>query len=254
MFGRTLAASVAALCLGIFACSTTVSGADPSGSSGGSSPSTGGASSADVDNCKDACNKMKFFGCNTADEQAACYSDCGSATSSQIEVFVNCAGTSVCDPECRTNITPKQSNGQPATGTGASESSCTTACQKLVSCSFITAGDTGNCLAQCEQDAYQYQIDCVNNTACANIQSACGGSSGSSSGGVDAGDPTAQVSIARCQSSCDELFAQSCIMAADQAGCRAKCSATTSDKRDSFSSCVATSDCTENGNDCYNAF
>ena len=258
MFGRILAASVAALCLGIFACSTTVSATDPTGSSSGSNASTGGATGAQVDNCKEACNKMKFFGCNTADEQAACYSDCGSASASQIEVFVNCAGTSVCDPQCRTNITPKPANGQPPSGGGATESSCTTACNKLVSCSFIKVSDNAACLDSCQKDAYQYQIDCVNNTACTDIQTACGGggssSGGSTSGGIDAGDPLAAVSIMRCQSSCDELLADSCINPANQAACRAKCSATTADKRDAFSSCVAQSSCQDNGNDCYTAF
>ncbi|CAN5924939.1 hypothetical protein BH11MYX4_BH11MYX4_55250 [soil metagenome] len=244
------------------ACSTTVNGAD--GSSGGSGPGSGGASSQQIDGCKESCNKMKFFGCNSAEQQAACYQDCGTATPSQIEVFTNCAGTSICDPACRTNITPKPAGGGPASGGGATASSCGTACDKLVACSFVKVGDKAGCLTVCQKEAYQYQIDCVNNTECGKIQSACGGGSSSSGGGSSGGGSsggssgggsgTETISIARCQSACDSLHAQSCIDAANQAACRAKCTAQTTAKRDTFSSCVATSGACPEGNDCYAAF
>ncbi|MDB4942548.1 MAG: hypothetical protein JWP97_2082 [Labilithrix sp.] len=254
MFARSIAVLVAAASLSI-ACSTTVNGADGSSSgSSGASPSTGGASGPQVDACKEACNKMKFFGCNTADEQAACYSDCGTASAAAIEVFTNCAQTSVCDPACRTNITPKPSNGEAPKGTGASQSSCGTACQKLVDCSLIKLSDNAACQSACASDAYQYQIDCINNTACDSLEKTCGGggsSGGGSSGGSSGGETT---SVGACQVACDQLQAQSCINAADHAGCRAKCSATTTDKRDAFSTCVLQSDCTSNDNDCYKAF
>ncbi len=255
MVGRIFVA-FAALAIGALACSTTVNGAD--GSPGGSNGSSGGgATGAQIDSCKDSCNKMKFFGCNSAEEQAACYSDCGGATPAQIELFTNCAGTSICDPACRTNITPKPAGGGPVTGGGATASSCGTACDKLVSCSFVKVGDKAACLGACQKEAYQYQIDCVNNTECGKIQSACGG--GTSGGDVGPGDDGGSaggdpISIARCESSCDQLLFEECIDAATQSACRTKCSASTSAKRDTFSSCVTASSQCAAENACYAAF
>ena len=87
--------------LSIGGCSSTTA-AGP-GSSG-----TSGASAAETDRCKKSCDKMKFFDCSSADEQARCYADCDKATSSQIEVFNGCAENSICDPQCRTTIQPKE--------------------------------------------------------------------------------------------------------------------------------------------------
>src|SRR4051794_21379973 len=101
MFGRIFM-TLAVVSLGVLACTATANGT-PDGTSGGNSSSGGGASATQIDACKESCNKMKFFGCNSAEQQAACYQDCGSATPSQIELFTNCAGTSICDPACRTN-------------------------------------------------------------------------------------------------------------------------------------------------------
>jgi hypothetical protein len=252
MFGRLFVA-FAALAVSAVACTTTVNGTDGAPGAPGA-PGSGGASTQQIDACKESCNKMKFFGCNSAEQQAACFNECGSATPSQIELFTACAGTSICDPACRTNITPKPTGGGPATGGGATPSSCGTACDKLISCSFVKVGDKGACLNACQKDAYQYQIDCVNNTECGKIQSACGGGSSSGETGTDGGTGPDTISIARCQNSCDQLLFQSCINAANQAACRAKCSATTGAKRDTFSSCVSVSPSCDTGNDCYSAF
>lgn len=260
MFGRLFVACLAFSGSALaFACSSSTA-ADPGGSSGSSGqngPSTAGATSVQVDSCKEGCNKMKFFGCNSAEEQATCYSQCGSATPAQIELFTACAQTSICDPACRTNITPKPAPGAPApTGSGGTPSSCSTACDKLATCSFIKTGDKAKCSSLCEKEAYQYQIDCINNTACDKMQSACGGGGSSGGGNVGPGGSGAdQVSISQCQNSCDQLLFESCIDAAGQSACRATCSSSTTAKRDTFSSCVGTAigECTK-GNACYEAF
>jgi hypothetical protein len=231
--------------------------------------SPGGASSAQISSCKQSCDKMKFFGCNSADQQAACYADCDQATPAQIQVFTGCADNSVCDPACRTNIAPKPAGGGTATGTGASPSSCGTACDKLVSCSLIHVGDKAACDTECQKSAYQYQIDCVNNTACGNIQAACGNptggssgggstsggttSGGTTSGGVDAGSD--QFDIQVCQSACDTLNFFTCFSASDHAACRDLCTTAASAKRSTFSSCVngSGSDCAKGGA-CYATF
>src|SRR5262249_44723835 len=144
-----------AMTLACFAC--TVSTSSTPSSAPPASP--GAASSADVDSCKhDACDKMKFFGCNSADEQAACYADCDKATASQIELFRWCGENSVCDPACRTNINPPPASGSSGGsgggtsggGGGANAASCGSACDKLVQCSFIPVGSKDDCVARCQ--------------------------------------------------------------------------------------------------------
>lgn len=209
---------------------------------------------------------MKFFQCNSAEEQARCYADCEKATPSQIEVFNACAQNSICDPSCRTNIQPA---GGTAGGGGASSSSCTTACDKLVSCSAIKVGDKPACLEICQKEAYQYQIDCVNATECSKLEATCGslnetggggetsssgGSSGTttSSGGSSGSD---DFDIMRCQTACDSLQFFDCLDASEQSACRSLCSTAAAAKRDTFTSCAngAGSECTK-GQDCYSVF
>jgi hypothetical protein len=274
MLGRIVSVSAifagAAFALACSGSNTATPGS--SGSSGTSgSPSTsgsaagGGASADQIDSCKMSCDKMKFFGCNSAEEQAACYDECGKATPDQIQLFDACAGTSICDPACRTNITPKPPAGMMATGGGATTSSCGTACDKLVSCSFVKVGDKANCEAACQTNAYQYQIDCINNTTCDKIESACGGTSGGSSSGSSgassggssgsSGTPDDTVSISQCQTACDQILFFSCFDATAQSTCRSSCTTSTSAKRDTFSACVTASagQCT-NANACYTSF
>jgi|GEM_PF-2634696 len=248
-----LFASLGALAAVAAACSSS----STVGTTGGS----GGASSDQVASCKQSCDKMKFFECNSAAEQARCYDDCNAATSDQIQLFTACANNSVCDPACRTNITPKPSSGQPAAGgTGASAATCTSACQKLVQCSYVRVGDEPACEAQCTKSAYQYQIDCVNNTSCDKLASTCGTPTGSTTGGGtgtdDAGGGGADdFEVLRCQSSCDTLSTFACINATDHAKCRSLCATATAGDRDSFRTCAdgAAPDCTR-ATDCWTTF
>ncbi len=150
---------------------------------------------------------------------------------------------------------------------GVGFSSCTTACDKLAMCSFIKVGDKDACAGACEKQAYQYQIDCINNTACDKMQMACGGnvntggSSGpggsSGTGGSSGSNPADVVSISQCEATCDQLLFSMCFEAADQSACRTACSAatTTTAKRDTFSSCVnaSTGQCPQ-ANACYSTF
>lgn len=227
-------------------------------SSPGLASSSGGASVEQVTQCKRSCDKMKFFDCNSADEQARCYGDCDKASASQVQVFVGCASNSICDPACRTNITPAD---QPKTGTGASGATCATACEKLVSCSFLPLGKQDACLSQCARVGYQYQIDCVNKSACGEISSKCGGigetsgpgTTGEPPSGLDAG--LSAFDIEECQSTCDSLNFWECVTAAEHASCRALCTKASSSQRSTFSGCVTSSgsDCGRLG-DCYDAF
>ncbi len=240
------ASSLFALLLG--ACSSTTA------------TNANGVSTTDVMRCKGGCDKMKFFMCSSADGQAKCYSDCDTATLNQIQVFTGCAENSICDPACRTTIQPKPSGGGTPTGSGATSSSCGTACDKLVMCSLIKVGDKSACTDQCTKTAYQYQIDCVNNQACDKIQSVCGGGSSSGGGGggttVDGGLGTDDsFKIMMCQQACDSANFFSCITASELSTCRGLCTTATAAKRDSYTSCQngAGGMCTK-ATDCYTVF
>ena len=229
---------IAALSVG--GCSSTTS-AGP-GSSGTGSGS-GGATAVETDRCKHSCDKMKFFDCSSAEEQARCYGDCDKATSSQIEVFNGCAENSICDPQCRTTIQPKES--AETGGGGASATTCTAACDKLVSCNKIPVGAKSECNSRCATEGYQYQIDCVNKTACDKLEATCGGgtSGGSISGGggVDSGASNTDA----CLRECDSINFFMCAPVASHATCREQCTKASATSRDTFTSCS-----TSSGGDC----
>ena len=58
------------------------------------------ASEAEVDACKDACDKLKFFDCIDSGEHAQCWDACGRVDSDAIELFDACVSTDVCDASC----------------------------------------------------------------------------------------------------------------------------------------------------------
>jgi hypothetical protein len=233
-------------------CSVTTTAAPGEGGSG-----TGGASSAQTADCKKGCDKMKFFDCSSAEEQAKCYADCDSATPQQIEVFTACAQNSICDPECRTSIVPKEkaSSG----GGGASASSCGTACDKLISCSFIPVGAKAECNTRCAAEGYQYQIDCVNKNACGDIESKCGGISsteeGTSSGGISSGGIPGPDPKAECLDECDSVNFFDCTTVEKHSDCRDRCDSATTSSRDTFVACSKSSgvDCDKKAG-CLDAF
>lgn len=232
----------------IAGCSVTTNAADGDGTS------AGGATPAQTGNCKRGCDKMKFFDCSSAGEQAKCYADCDSATPQQIEVFTACAENSICDPECRTSIVPKEKASEG--GGGASASSCSAACDKLISCSFIPLGAKAECTSRCETEGYQYQIDCLNKTACGEIESKCGGVSSESGSGElpdlpDGGpDP-----VAECRDECDSINFFDCAPVEAHSQCRSRCSSATATAREDFVSCSSSSgvDCEKKAG-CLDAF
>lgn len=216
-------------------CSTTLEGA-PSGGSGGG----GGASADEAARCKESCDKMKFFDCSSAEEQARCYADCDSATSSQIEVFTGCAENSICDPSCRTTIQPKADGQTSEGGGGASSSSCADACSKLVTCNAIPAAAKTACASECTAKGYQYQIDCVNNAECTEIESACGGGQGPADIDIDIGRPEADP-VEACLEECDSMSFFDCGTAASFTACRKACASADDEARDTFTACSSSS-------------
>jgi hypothetical protein len=241
------------LCASAYACTETTAG--PGG--------PGSASTADVSRCKGSCDKMKFFGCNSADEQARCYGDCDKATTSQIEIFTGCAGSSICDPACRTKITPADSSGGGSSGGGgttggggATASSCSSACDKLVSCSLIPLGGRATCNQVCSTKGYQYQIDCVNNSGCDKIKDICGASITTGSEIIaEPGPDASSLGVVTCQNECDSLNFFECVSVAEHARCRDTCTTVSGGARDTFTSCSRTSggDCARK-KACFDAF
>ena len=234
-------------------CSVTTTAAPGEGGGG-----TGGASSAQTADCKKGCDKMKFFDCSSAEEQAKCYADCDSATPQQIEVFTACAENSICDPECRTSIVPKDK--ATGGGGGASTSSCSTACDKLISCSFIPLGAKAECNSRCATEGYQYQIDCVNKNACGDIESKCGGinsseGGGTSSGGISSGGIPQPDPKDDCLEECDSINFFDCTTVEKHSDCRDQCNAAAASKLDTFISCSKSSgvDCEKKAG-CLDAF
>lgn len=261
---------VSALAASAFgACTVETESEGPSGGPSTGGPSAGGASAGLVSSCKASCDKMKFFECSSAAEQARCYGDCDTAASASIEVFVGCAENSICDPDCRTSIQPAPAPGQPAgppSGGGATTDSCALACDKAIQCSFLPLGAKAACAQECAGKAYQYQIDCVLNNACEQIRNVCGdldietggdvGGGGNVGGGdgdgdgdsdgggdVGGGDGGGDVgggdsaAVAACQSSCDKLNFFACVDATEHAACRDLCASAPANDRDTFAAC-----------------
>lgn len=198
----------------------------------------GGASAAQTSRCKESCDKMKFFTCSSASEQAACYADCDAATPAQVDIFTACAENSVCDPECRTSIQPAEK--AKAGGGGASAATCETACDKLVSCSLIPVGAKARCNTECSTKGYQYQIDCVNSTACGEILETCGGES--SSEVVDDEDSRLpEDTLPDCYRECDQINFFECAPVEFHRACRDECSSASATDRDAFTSCSRSS-------------
>ncbi len=205
--------------------------------------STGVASAQEISDCQNGCDQMKFFGCNSSTEQASCYSECNGATETQINLFVNCAHSAICDPTCRNDIAPPD----PPAPTAVSSSDCASACTKAIACNFVPVGEQAACETACTQNAYQYQIDCVNNNACDAIQTACGFGSPSSgqAPGQDAGPApdldAGNTETPLCQQSCQILLAVMCIDAPTQSACNALCASSSESQDQTFDQCVQVS-------------
>src|SRR5690606_102931 len=141
-------------------------------------------------------------------------------------------------------------------GGGASADSCSSACDKLISCSLIPVGAKAECGAECSKRGYQYQIDCVNKTACGEIASKCGGiSEGGETGGSSGSLPTPDTSKEDCLRACDDINFFDCAPVSKHSECRAACGSASESVRDDFTSCSDSSgvDCPKKAA-CLDAF
>jgi hypothetical protein len=237
------AAFVAAAAVSTFACSSK------------SSSNANGATDLEVSQCHSGCDQAKFFNCSDANSLSICYDDCGTAAPSAIDKFNACSQDSICDPTCRGLIDPPaKSSSSGGGGVGASD--CNTACNKLITqCNFAPVGELNDCISQCQSQGYQYQIDCVNNNQCSDIQARCGSSTSGGGGTIDSGIST-DPGVFECQGNCSSLHSQTCLTATELSTCNSDCSSITGAARSSFNTCVETAngaDCTA-GYDCYTTF
>lgn len=231
------------------------------GGSGDTHP--GGATDQEVTECKNGCDQAKFFQCSDAAGLSKCYDDCNSASPAQIDKFNGCSQTSICDPSCRSLIDPPSGGGNGSGsgsgggsgGGGVDQADCQSACTKIITtCNFAPVGAMDDCVSQCESQGYQYQIDCVNNNACSDIQSRCGGSlsgpdiDAGGGGDFDAGD----IDVTRCQDDCKALHGMTCITADELTSCNNDCN-TAGAARTNFESCEETST-PDTCYDCYTSF
>ena len=70
---------------------------------------------------------------------------------------------------------PARRGGSPPQGGGVATSDCQSACTEIIAtCNFAPVGQMNACVSACVQYGYQYQIDCVNNNTCGDIQRAAG--------------------------------------------------------------------------------
>lgn len=215
--------------------------------SGGDGTGGGGASAQEQQDCKDACNQLKFFDCNDSADQARCFGACEAASSSAIELFVACVQADICDPSCTMNLY-EQAPGDTGGGgdgdggeTGGGGGSCAGACQDYVDAGCIPPLDCAGLCASLSPSDQGYAVYCVEHRDGCNLPPECGdGLPGES-------DPAAE-----CQDACDSLQFFDCIDAQTHAACRDLCSSADASDRDTFVGCVAAGACDDGA--CYDVF
>lgn len=189
--------------------------------------------------CREACNKLKFFDCNTATEQAACYQSCDAASSDQIDLFEACVDASTCDPACSTNIRPE--SPPPVT----SAEGCIPLCESYLGDGCVPELSTADCAAFCAdpdtQLALTYCIErrvgCALPEGCITIEDDVV---------VTPPDPEADPgadAFEACVEGCERLGALGCISPVDTAECSALCETADSSTQDRLVTCADAATC-----------
>lgn len=231
----------------------TGSGSGEAGGEGGEG-GEGGAPAADQAECKEACNKLKFFDCNDAADHAACFLACESAPASGIELFVACVENDTCDPECAVDLEGQAGGegggGEEEGGGGGEEggtptSSCPDACNEYVAAGCVPPVDcAGFCssLSGFEQEFVGYCVDrrdgCTLPAECEDaLEGGEGGVSEEGGVGEGVGEVGGDDPIMACQGACDDMQFFDCIDEAQHASCRELCTTAATDDIDTFVSC-----------------
>lgn len=218
--------------------------------SGGDGTGGGGASAQEQQECKDACNQLKFFDCNDSTDQARCFTACEAASASAIELFVACVQADICDPSCSTNLYDQAGGGETGGGGsgvggdgtgGGGGGGCVDACQEYVGAGCIEGVDCAAFCASLSPSDQGYAVYCVDHRNGCALPPEC------EEGLPGEADPTAQ-----CQDACDSLQFFDCIDAQTHADCRTLCTSAATDDQETFISCVAGGVCQDGA--CYDVF
>lgn len=240
---RARASVVLALLASLAACS----------SSGGAAPG-GAATAQQISFCKQSCDKLKFFMCNDAQQQADCYAGCQTASASAIDLFDGCVNNAQCDPSCSTHLTPTAPDGGGGGGSGGGGggggdaattnpglTACAAACQSLGSFACISATETSNCVSLCNT-AQAATRDTFSACVMGQQLSNCSAVGCYYTFNPNAPHGPTPQQVTDCKQACDDLATFSCITPDQQTTCRDTCAAETSgSKIDDFVACVRSS-------------
>lgn len=189
--------------------------------------------------CRQACNSLKFFDCNTATEQAACYQSCDAATNDQIELFGACVDSSTCDPECSTNIRPENPPPIP------SAAGCIPLCQSYFDDGCVPELSAAECPAFCADPDTQLALTyCIERRVGCALPEGCLAIEDDVVVTPPGGDPIDPVDPSEeCMDACDRLGSLGCISPADTADCAARCETADSSTQDQLVTCADAATC-----------
>jgi hypothetical protein len=163
--------------------------------------------------CKWTCDKQRFFDCNDAAEQSACYYDCENSTDSKREVYLACVKNVVCDSQCRVGIKPAQAPTNP-TPSAPPDTKTPDTCKDLCN-KYATDGcsetSKDRCLQGCDDEQGRQYISycfaqrkqCMLPDECDPFKETCKDIC-AASGGVPGFSCIPQGAAASCTSRCDK--------------------------------------------------
>ncbi len=213
-----------------------------------------------VSDCKDSCDKLKFFDCADAQTHAACFTSCESASASAREKFVACVDNDICDPECLANLNDAAAGGSetgPSQSTEGGVVGGTTTC--FDACSDFAADGCApgiDCSSQCGMlsDAQQQQaIACLDARDGCELPPECGSYfevTEETTGAADSTTGGPGGNVLQCESACDTALFNECIDALQQSMCHSVCQTASQASIEIFDTCVLT--CQDDL--CYGAF
>lgn len=164
------------------------SGSEPTTTSGGATGAPAGPTEAEIDRCRDQCDRLQFFDCIGSDLHAACWGYCADRPSDDLELFAACVGNTVpeCDPGCLERLgdaspPPEPEPEDPAT--------CAEACNDFnLECPSEESPDCAGLCAQLPASAHDFAVDCFEEaTLTCSVPEGCEIEGGEGEGGGEEG-------------------------------------------------------------------
>ncbi|MEM9189741.1 MAG: hypothetical protein AAGF12_11230 [Myxococcota bacterium] len=211
------------LLAGLAACSSDTN--PRMGPGPGPGPGPGGASPTEIQDCKEACNQLKFFDCNDAVDHATCFAGCDAASSNSIEVFSACVRNDICDASCSLNIQPSAGGEPIPNGSG-----CVDLCGQFLAEGCAPGISVAECGEVCRTDAAVVDY-CLGRRSGCTLPAECVEQ-------VSAPDPADD-----CRAGCEQLGFFDCITPTDVAACSTACGSAAPATLDQFVSCTSAGIC-----------